>query len=340
MTDQNPNCFEEEGLTEFQSLGSAVASLSMVMGDAPEGGGFADAPQPSEAGGAERRDRKGGKNRRKKKGGWRKLTGMTIAQAGMALNIFHAARRARVPLNYLVSINPAPVEGESLADRRKRIGRYPERIRAGLKRRGQDDIAVTAWQWPVGGLLHAHMLVHVAPENDDYMPGWVRGEEVHIRKACSSDIGYIIRERLPGKPSWEAKGTLPRVAGTPLKGQRLSASNDAKRLVALATKKRQVEVVPEPTREPIIWASDPRGQFLLFGEPPVLTNIENYRGGKLPPPVAEQLEARRRQLGLTQEELAALAGISRPQISNVVAGRFGLSRDAAERLQAVLKEAA
>lgn len=307
------------------------------MGDAPEGGGYADAPRPPKAGGAERRDRKSGKKRRKKTGGWRTLTGMTIAQAGLALDIFHAAGRAQAPLNYLVSINLAPIDGESLADRRKRIGRYPERIRAGLKRRGQDDLAVTAWQWPVGGLLHAHMLVHVAPENDDYMPGWVRGDEVHIRAACPSDIGYIIRERLPGKPSWEAKGTLPRKAGTPFKGQRLSASRDAKKLVSFI--KRKSTEKPLPEQEPAKWDADAKGQLLLFGEP-VVERLDQIRQGRLPPGAAADLEARRRHLGLTQRELGRRAGLSQPQIANVVAGRFGLSRSAAIRLHAALKAAA
>jgi len=43
-----------------------------------------------------------------------------------------------------------------------------------------------------------------------------------------------------------------------------------------------------------------------------------------------------RASGLRQEEFAALVGISRPQIANVLAGRFGLSTDVAARLVATV----
>ncbi len=40
--------------------------------------------------------------------------------------------------------------------------------------------------------------------------------------------------------------------------------------------------------------------------------------------------------GLRQEEIARQVGISRPQLANVLQGRFGLSRDVADRLLAVM----
>jgi hypothetical protein len=76
----------------------------------------------------------------------------------------------------------------------------------------------------------------------------------------------------------------------------------------------------------------------MFGAPVV--DLANYRRGQLPFDLATAVRAELRALGATQDELAALLGISQPQLANALAGRFGLSPDPAARLLAWLQRVA
>lgn len=83
----------------------------------------------------------------------------------------------------------------------------------------------------------------------------------------------------------------------------------------------------------------PIGQLPLFPElerPPA--RLRDFHGGTMPPAPALELEFHRKQLGLTQGELGRRAGLSQPQIANVIQGRFGISPSAAARLKAVLAD--
>ena len=62
----------------------------------------------------------------------------------------------------------------------------------------------------------------------------------------------------------------------------------------------------------------------------------DYGSGIMPPGLARLSRDRRRAAGITQDDLARLVGISRPQLANAEAGRFGLSPDAVVRLRAVV----
>jgi len=66
--------------------------------------------------------------------------------------------------------------------------------------------------------------------------------------------------------------------------------------------------------------------------PPIL----NYRGGLLPREVRNLARERRRAAGISQEALARRIGISRPQLANAEAGRFGLSPEVAVRFLAAI----
>lgn len=357
MSESSDIPLSDEGLTGFQSLGAILASTILVGQPAPVAcrSDVAAKPCPPQGKGAERQNRSHGsrkKRSRKKKSGWPALTGMRISDVKRALRVNHAARRARRTPNYLVTVNPPAIEGETTRERAKRISRVPERMRHGLSRRGQDDIAITTREWPTDGRLHGHTLLFVAPENDDYMARWHNPPDVHIRAAVPTDIEYITKERLRSSQEFEAGWNHKRVkAGVKFKGQRLFISPAAQALLELRTKSRHGGVaagaatgggehVPEPIRATITYEMNEVGQGLLFDMPPVLVSLDNYRGGKMPAVVAAQVEVRRRELELTQRELGARTGLSQPQIANVVAGRFGLSRHAATRLRAVLNKAA
>lgn len=64
----------------------------------------------------------------------------------------------------------------------------------------------------------------------------------------------------------------------------------------------------------------------------------DYAGGIMPPELAAFVRTVQRGGGITQERLALHINLSRPQLANALAGRFGLSRDAADRLRATLAE--
>jgi hypothetical protein len=76
----------------------------------------------------------------------------------------------------------------------------------------------------------------------------------------------------------------------------------------------------------------------MLGAPVV--DLDIYRRGTLPDNVAAAVRAEMRARGGTQDELAAELGISRPQLANALAGRFGLSPEPASRLLAWLRKAA
>jgi transcriptional regulator with XRE-family HTH domain len=60
----------------------------------------------------------------------------------------------------------------------------------------------------------------------------------------------------------------------------------------------------------------------------------------MPSDFAGLVRAEMRARGITQDELAALLGISQPQLANALASRFGLSPEPASRLLAWLRKAA
>jgi AraC-like DNA-binding protein len=62
----------------------------------------------------------------------------------------------------------------------------------------------------------------------------------------------------------------------------------------------------------------------------------DYAGGIVPVPARDQVRDRWRASGLTQDQVAQRAGISRPQFSNAMQGTYGLSPAAAARLRAVV----
>lgn len=346
MTDTAGNFIQEQGSDEFQSLGSILASTIEVIG-CSDVKGAADGPGPSKARGPERQPR-ASRRREKKKGGWPVRRGHELSEVRLVLDIWHAAHHARRPFNYKLTVNLPEIEGESPGQRKKRHGRVPERIQAGLSRRGQPFIAVMTYEALLGERTHLNILMHARPQDVTYLKGWHRLPDIHVCRASvdDRDARYITKQRKTGSPEWEWAGARMkgarhiRKAGLPIKGKNLIITPAAEALLALDAKPVSKQIVPEPQRQSIVYTVDATGQFQLFDEPPVLVSLDSFRGGKLPPLVAEQLEARRRQLGLTQRELGLRAGLSQPTLANAIAGRFGVSRHAIGRLQTVLKAAA
>jgi len=66
-------------------------------------------------------------------------------------------------------------------------------------------------------------------------------------------------------------------------------------------------------------------------------DIASYTGGIMPRHIAAAARALQPALGVSQERLADLIGISRPQLANALQGRYGLSEAAAGRLTQLLR---
>jgi hypothetical protein len=70
------------------------------------------------------------------------------------------------------------------------------------------------------------------------------------------------------------------------------------------------------------------------------SDLLDWRGGLAPVGVRHALRHEAKRLGLRQEDLAKSLGLSRPQLVNVLHGRFGASPDAAQRIRNFLVEGA
>lgn len=98
------------------------------------------------------------------------------------------------------------------------------------------------------------------------------------------------------------------------------------RLIAVGAIQKAPETLPKPA-----------GQLFLFPElERPIARLTDFTAGFLSPSASLELEHRRKRLGLSQSQLGEKAGLSQPQIANAVHCRFGLSRQAANRIKAAL----
>lgn len=97
--------------------------------------------------------------------------------------------------------------------------------------------------------------------------------------------------------------------------------------------RKPVERLPEPPPEPL--SADP-ADFPRGNSRPSIDPVEAWEGGKLPPGLVILVKDRMRATGQRQHEVAEAIGISRPQLANALANRFGLSSGAAARLKEFL----
>lgn len=145
----------------------------------------------------------------------------------------HQARKAGVPLNILVTIR-APKD-VSDAEGKRIISRRIAHLGQALKRHAQEHFGVTVYE--KGPHLHAHHLVHVTPQNLDFIKGWSEGKDgdVDVREADRRAPLYITKQRRWMGPKIEDKigtrlGRRPWEPGASIVGPRLSFTSAAKAL--------------------------------------------------------------------------------------------------------------
>ena len=69
--------------------------------------------------------------------------------------------------------------------------------------------------------------------------------------------------------------------------------------------------------------------------------LVSWHGGQLPPGLRAGVVHEMKRRNMRQDEIARRVGLSRPQFTNVLQGRFGIGAQAAEKLKAfVLEEVA
>ena len=301
------------------------------------------------------RPAKRGRPRKPRQGGWRTTSYISHDLRKDTRRKASLLQRAGYPFTVFATVRPPAVMSD--AEAKRYVGLQFARLGQALERKGHSYVGFISFE-KKGGLLHGHMPLHARREQMPVVKSWAhrfdpiwpepheRGASVerHARPYASSDIKYALKQHKPCGPGYEPLLKFYQ-KGEPFRGRRVSwtkkalaiirqAEVDAATLVErLAVKAKPPTlrvvvsnpVVPEPV------------QLSLFAscEKPI-SRLAQFGGGVIPPAVAQEVEARRRWRGLTQQELADAIMVARPTLANAMQGRFPLSAWAATRLREFL----
>lgn len=246
------------------------------------------------------------------------------------------------------------IRGEGVTDSKRKRAIHDRRghICQSIKRGGLPFLAQTVFEKPIGGQLHAHILVYGPPrrlaprlaqhgEMDMRIGAQSReiGAEVHIRPAVASDPAYITKQRRWDGPEIEATRQHRRVGGAAIPGGLLvKPTGDV--LQALAD--WQERKAPAPKVERFRTGSAAPERTGRIQAPPMVPIIEDAAGqlgfvlGE-PDNLVIRLDEWRKAQGARQEDVAAAMGISRPTFANALAGRYRLSGWAMSRAAELLR---
>lgn len=272
---------------------------------------------------APRRHRK-----RRKKGGWKELKGLRREQVEAVYRLRKEAAEAGTPLNRFVSIKPqdeAVITNDNVCKRylSNKAKNLQQAVRGYGKNPRQKTVpAVTVYEKRLGGALHCHMLMHVAPGNDA-LERLADGLEIDCRPAHAKSVDYITKTRLPvGDAATEASNPHKRQGGqAAIKGARISFNQDAAALLAFDKAKPPSSVSDYSANLPGSFVSQPEAaavfvqpeQLALFVDAPLVD-------------VIALVEAKRRALQLPQRVVAQqLGGLKQAHYANALRrhDRFG-----------------
>jgi len=285
-----------------------------------------------------------------KTGGWQDTKFIEWYECKAVMRFVQLAR-----INAHVTIMP---EYRDSHKNKKCIQKITSRIGQAIKRRGRAHIGLTTFE--KGGKrdadLHGHHIMRVPYRDRDILERLESLEfngtiEVSWRTTHSGRheaATYITKQRKGNSKKIEARISRynhryeENVQSVP--GKKISLTKAAQPLydeliaeeLALKADNKIRYAKPVAVAQPQ-QNIKPSGQLFMFPElehPPV--RLKDFHGGILSPSQALELEYKRKRRGLTQHQLGHLAGLSQPQLANVIHGRYGMSHQAAERLHGVL----
>lgn len=261
-------------------------------------------------------------------------------------NGFHVMRRWGAPPTVFLTIR-APRDISDAKGKRV-VSRIWANIGRDIKRAGHEHVGQLVYEKAPDLHAHAGMAVPKAVLSE-MMERWNKryGETVVAKPWKHYHSEYITKQRKCEMPDFEASIQRRRDDSAWIDGPRYSKTTALKAILTkdAARKNSQVGTAPlalprslPPLRLVVSNAVVPEPtQLSLFGDHPV-SRLADYGGGIMSAAVAHEVEWHRRRLGMTQARLVASIGISRPQITNALHGRFGLSEWAAARLREFLLE--
>lgn len=92
--------------------------------------------------------------------------------------------------NLFLSINLDPLEGETTAERKKRLGREVSKMGTIFTRQHQEFHCVTVFEYPRNGNLHCHLAVHVPRQVKPFLKKWILGKGLWDENDQSPKQGY------------------------------------------------------------------------------------------------------------------------------------------------------
>jgi hypothetical protein len=285
--------------------------------------------------------------------------GMSVPEVRRLFNSVHYMMKQRRMLAFATLAGPLKAMPcgdvrDMACDFRKALGKKQRKYRL-----PQYDVQV----WECSGGLHVHFvfvanprmldelkeLQRFAPYLDVRRAWWPGGLPDYLSKERTGWAEIQLGAYIKGgrkKGVHQLPGSGDRVRPSPaLKADAIKAGyvapwkpKNAKRKPPEARKPhknyriRRIKSSEAPARTP--------QQLLLFDElKKAPTRVRDFHGGILTPAQAEELEFQRQRRGLSQRQVAALAGISQPHYANVVRGHDSMSRFAARQLRETLLHA-
>lgn len=270
------------------------------------------------------------------------LTGAEIKRLNGALHLMKRQVRHMGELWFLSTAKGATFD--VIAKIQKWIGRL----------QGDNDLfKYSAWVFEIHPKLHAHFIFIGNHNIADALRRSARCAGSDVRLVIDPDglsKKYLVKERTPqagyGRTDLGGRmgGSHKLNDGEKWDRVRLSAElyrdaleagliqdwarTNAKR--AAQRKERKLQRL-YPKKAPCL-----SGQISLFPDLKPPSRLRDFRGGPVPPAVAEEIKFRRRQRGLTQGHLGALVGRSRGQLANAFRGHDPISARVVNRLRDVL----
>jgi Helix-turn-helix len=218
----------------------------------------------------------------------------------------------------------------------------------------RDFYAYSAWLFETRPKLHAHFLFVGDSAVVERLERGTFGDIILIEPVYDLPglvNGYQAKERTPQAGFGRKRQLGGRITGS----HKLEGGGDRVRL----SRELELDAIEQALVEPWqrtnakrkadrkeyrkrpLTARAPRlsGQILLFPDMRPVARLQAFGGSYIPRAVADEIEFRREQRGLSQDELASLVGTSQGHLANALRGHDPISARVVNRLRDVLLRA-